>query len=216
MWLLYTSEFRLFYIIFLSLEWNETCVWADCVFAAVRHDGGPTRQKLLKPRAEVHRRSCRARRRTSPLLHTRAGPTSCAQTSRESGERRCHPPAHHPSPSARWSTKGKPRKSTSFSRKWRFSEPVTPCWACSCGESVTRYVDRAVWVHEWRKLHFLFLHFDRAQINDLSQVPVPVMLLPDDFKASTKIKVINHLFNKYCALLSLPYICFLRTAKIFL
>ncbi|XP_024126461.1 phosphatidylinositol 5-phosphate 4-kinase type-2 gamma [Oryzias melastigma] len=33
-------------------------------------------------------------------------------------------------------------------------------------------------------------------INDLSQVPVPVMLLPDDFKASTKIKVINHLFNK--------------------
>ncbi|KAF3689736.1 Phosphatidylinositol 5-phosphate 4-kinase type-2 gamma [Channa argus] len=33
-------------------------------------------------------------------------------------------------------------------------------------------------------------------INDLSQVPVPVMLLPDDFKASTKIKVNNHLFNK--------------------
>ncbi|XP_047439293.1 phosphatidylinositol 5-phosphate 4-kinase type-2 gamma-like isoform X2 [Mugil cephalus] len=33
-------------------------------------------------------------------------------------------------------------------------------------------------------------------MNDLSQVPVPVMLLPDDFKASTKIKVNNHLFNK--------------------
>ncbi|XP_034724540.1 phosphatidylinositol 5-phosphate 4-kinase type-2 gamma-like isoform X1 [Etheostoma cragini] len=33
-------------------------------------------------------------------------------------------------------------------------------------------------------------------INDLSQVPVPVMLLPDDFRASTKIKVSNHLFNK--------------------
>ncbi|XP_066528857.1 phosphatidylinositol 5-phosphate 4-kinase type-2 gamma [Hoplias malabaricus] len=33
-------------------------------------------------------------------------------------------------------------------------------------------------------------------INDLSQVPVPVMLLPDDFKASSKIKVNNHLFNK--------------------
>uniref|UniRef100_A0A7N8YFQ2 Phosphatidylinositol 5-phosphate 4-kinase type-2 gamma n=1 Tax=Mastacembelus armatus TaxID=205130 RepID=A0A7N8YFQ2_9TELE len=33
-------------------------------------------------------------------------------------------------------------------------------------------------------------------VNDLSQVPVPVMLLPDDFKASTKIKVSNHLFNK--------------------
>lgn len=40
---------------------------------------------------------------------------------------------------------------------------------------------------------------DYAQINDLSHVPVPVMLLPDDFKASTKIKVSNHLFNKYCA-----------------
>ncbi|XP_072521957.1 phosphatidylinositol 5-phosphate 4-kinase type-2 gamma [Salminus brasiliensis] len=33
-------------------------------------------------------------------------------------------------------------------------------------------------------------------VNDLSQVPVPVMLLPDDFKASCKIKVNNHLFNK--------------------
>lgn len=35
-----------------------------------------------------------------------------------------------------------------------------------------------------------------VQINDLNQVPVPVMLLPDDFKANTKIKVNNHLFNK--------------------
>ncbi|KAJ7999268.1 hypothetical protein DPEC_G00213670 [Dallia pectoralis] len=33
-------------------------------------------------------------------------------------------------------------------------------------------------------------------INDLVQVPLPVMLLPDDFKANTKIKVYNHLFNK--------------------
>uniref|UniRef100_A0AAZ3SJA9 Phosphatidylinositol 5-phosphate 4-kinase type-2 gamma n=1 Tax=Oncorhynchus tshawytscha TaxID=74940 RepID=A0AAZ3SJA9_ONCTS len=33
-------------------------------------------------------------------------------------------------------------------------------------------------------------------INDLNQVPVPVMLLPDDFKANTKIKVNNHFFNK--------------------
>lgn len=35
-----------------------------------------------------------------------------------------------------------------------------------------------------------------SQINDLNQVPVPVMLLPDDFKANSKIKVNNHLFNK--------------------
>lgn len=40
------------------------------------------------------------------------------------------------------------------------------------------------------------------QINDLNQVPVPVMLLPDDFKANTKIKVNNHLFNKYGAKIS--------------
>ncbi|XP_028654481.1 phosphatidylinositol 5-phosphate 4-kinase type-2 gamma [Erpetoichthys calabaricus] len=33
-------------------------------------------------------------------------------------------------------------------------------------------------------------------INELNQVPVPVMLLPDDFKANSKIKVNNHLFNK--------------------
>ncbi|XP_061688650.1 phosphatidylinositol 5-phosphate 4-kinase type-2 gamma-like [Syngnathoides biaculeatus] len=33
-------------------------------------------------------------------------------------------------------------------------------------------------------------------INDLCQVPVPVMLLPDDFRASTKVKVNHHLFNK--------------------
>uniref|UniRef100_H3BG96 Phosphatidylinositol 5-phosphate 4-kinase type-2 gamma n=1 Tax=Latimeria chalumnae TaxID=7897 RepID=H3BG96_LATCH len=33
-------------------------------------------------------------------------------------------------------------------------------------------------------------------IIELSQVPVPVILLPDDFKANAKIKVNNHLFNK--------------------
>lgn len=34
------------------------------------------------------------------------------------------------------------------------------------------------------------------QINELSHVTIPVMLLPDDFKAYSKIKVDNHLFNK--------------------
>ncbi|XP_061444904.1 phosphatidylinositol 5-phosphate 4-kinase type-2 beta isoform X1 [Rhineura floridana] len=33
-------------------------------------------------------------------------------------------------------------------------------------------------------------------INELSNVPIPVMLMPDDFKAYSKIKVDNHLFNK--------------------
>ncbi|ERE90576.1 phosphatidylinositol-5-phosphate 4-kinase type-2 gamma [Cricetulus griseus] len=36
----------------------------------------------------------------------------------------------------------------------------------------------------------------RDEINELSQVPPPVMLLPDDFKASSKIKVNNHLFHR--------------------
>ncbi|XP_057273002.1 phosphatidylinositol 5-phosphate 4-kinase type-2 gamma [Pezoporus wallicus] len=34
------------------------------------------------------------------------------------------------------------------------------------------------------------------QVSELSQVPPPVMLLPDDFRASSKIKVNNHLFNR--------------------
>uniref|UniRef100_UPI00358F8214 phosphatidylinositol 5-phosphate 4-kinase type-2 beta isoform X2 n=1 Tax=Myxine glutinosa TaxID=7769 RepID=UPI00358F8214 len=33
-------------------------------------------------------------------------------------------------------------------------------------------------------------------VNELSSVPPPVILLPDDFKASSKVKVDNHLFNK--------------------
>uniref|UniRef100_K7FGV5 Phosphatidylinositol 5-phosphate 4-kinase type-2 gamma n=1 Tax=Pelodiscus sinensis TaxID=13735 RepID=K7FGV5_PELSI len=33
-------------------------------------------------------------------------------------------------------------------------------------------------------------------IAELSQVPLPVMLLPDDFKANSKIKVNNHLFSR--------------------
>ncbi|KAG3269121.1 phosphatidylinositol 5-phosphate 4-kinase type-2 beta isoform X3 [Ictidomys tridecemlineatus] len=37
---------------------------------------------------------------------------------------------------------------------------------------------------------------DTEKINELSNVPVPVMLMPDDFKAYSKIKVDNHLFNK--------------------
>lgn len=48
--------------------------------------------------------------------------------------------------------------------------------------------------HYFALLGFFLLFI--LQINDLNQVPVPVMLLPDDFKANTKIKVQNHLFNK--------------------
>lgn len=40
-------------------------------------------------------------------------------------------------------------------------------------------------------------HLLALQINELSHVNIPVMLLPDDFRAFSKIKVDNHLFNKY-------------------
>ncbi|KAL8165073.1 UNVERIFIED_CONTAM: hypothetical protein K2H54_027053 [Gekko kuhli] len=36
----------------------------------------------------------------------------------------------------------------------------------------------------------------KEDINELSHVQIPVMLMPDDFKAYSKIKVDNHLFNK--------------------
>ncbi|PKU32040.1 phosphatidylinositol 5-phosphate 4-kinase type-2 hypothetical protein [Limosa lapponica baueri] len=40
-------------------------------------------------------------------------------------------------------------------------------------------------------------------INELSNVPVPVMLMPDDFKAYSKIKVDNHLFNNLLGIFQL-------------
>lgn len=40
------------------------------------------------------------------------------------------------------------------------------------------------------------VYFVFFQINELSHVQIPVMLMPDDFKAYSKIKVDNHLFNK--------------------
>lgn len=41
-----------------------------------------------------------------------------------------------------------------------------------------------------------FFFFFSSQINELSHVQIPIMLMPDDFKAYSKIKVDNHLFNK--------------------
>lgn len=117
---------------------------------------------------------------------------------------RCLLPTPPPTIWAPWRQRGRRRRNTLCSRKWRFSEPVTPCWASWCGESITRWV--CVLLYDFLSvalcvilLLFFFCNYlpsDHAQISDLSQVPVPVMLLPDDFKASTKIKVNNHLFNK--------------------
>lgn len=38
------------------------------------------------------------------------------------------------------------------------------------------------------------------QVSELMHVPPPALLLPDDFKAYSKIKVDNHAFNKYAKL----------------
>ncbi|XP_062893696.1 phosphatidylinositol 5-phosphate 4-kinase type-2 beta isoform X3 [Mobula hypostoma] len=48
-------------------------------------------------------------------------------------------------------------------------------------------------------VHHHVLRFEEGsipKINELSHVQIPVMLMPDDFKAFSKIKVDNHLFNK--------------------
>lgn len=42
-----------------------------------------------------------------------------------------------------------------------------------------------------------------VQVNQLTHVRIPVMLLPDDFKAYTKVKVDNLHFNKYVLTLSI-------------
>jgi len=44
---------------------------------------------------------------------------------------------------------------------------------------------------------------------------MPVMLLPDDFKANIKMKVNNHLFNKYDLSNTLCYKYFLKNRRFF-
>lgn len=53
--------------------------------------------------------------------------------------------------------------------------------------------------------YFICLSF---QINELMHVTIPVMLLPDDFRAYSKIKIDNHLFNKYVIFLSEVFAAF--------
>ena len=47
----------------------------------------------------------------------------------------------------------------------------------------------------------IFINF---QINELSHVNIPVMLLPDDFRAFSKLKVDNNHFNKWVQVITLP------------
>lgn len=61
--------------------------------------------------------------------------------------------------------------------------------------------------------HSLLVLVLASQINELSQVPPPVMLLPDDFKASSKIKVNNHLFHRYVGIPALFMSTFLEERR---
>lgn len=53
---------------------------------------------------------------------------------------------------------------------------------------------------------FYSTHICYFQINELMHVTIPVMLLPDDFRAYSKIKIDNHLFNKY-DVITFNYVC---------
>jgi len=50
------------------------------------------------------------------------------------------------------------------------------------------------WSSYWRVIVRLCVLL--FQISELNHVNLPVMLMPDDFKAFTKIRVDNHMFNK--------------------
>lgn len=64
-------------------------------------------------------------------------------------------------------------------------------WSMCCSYSADNIVPISLFLPVvWSIALFL------RQVNELSNVPVPVMLMPDDFKAYSKIKVDNHLFNK--------------------
>uniref|UniRef100_UPI00398EDA4F phosphatidylinositol 5-phosphate 4-kinase type-2 gamma-like n=1 Tax=Pristiophorus japonicus TaxID=55135 RepID=UPI00398EDA4F len=82
------------------------------------------------------------------------------------------------------------------------SAPVTATVTASASASKTKskkkhFVSQKVSVFRaGRPLFSVFMWGVNHSINELNHVPVPVMLLPDDFKANSKIKVNNHLFNK--------------------
>ncbi|XP_015684863.1 phosphatidylinositol 5-phosphate 4-kinase type-2 beta-like, partial [Protobothrops mucrosquamatus] len=84
----------------------------------------------------------------------------------------------------------------------RYHRSYTPRHQCNTPHGV---LPRAVTIKQkWASGHagshwtglLLLVPPLRGKINELSNVPVPVMLMPDDFKAYRKIKVDNHLFNK--------------------
>lgn len=72
---------------------------------------------------------------------------------------------------------------------FRANEPILSVFMWGINHTVIEFV-----LHTNSNLNFYVIIY--LQINELSHVNIPVMLLPDDFRAYSKIKVDNHLFNK--------------------
>ena len=55
---------------------------------------------------------------------------------------------------------------------------------------------REVSNHHFFTIFTSFVEADEKHFRELQHINVPVMLMPDDFRAFSKIKIDNHAFNK--------------------
>ena len=70
---------------------------------------------------------------------------------------------------------------------FRANEPILSVFMWGINHTVRRYIS-----YVYLLCYNLFI----LQIKELVHINIPVMLMPNDFKAYTKVKVDNHLFNK--------------------
>ena len=96
---------------------------------------------------------------------------------------------------AKTKTKKKFRAVSQKVKLFRSKDPLLSVfmWGVSHTVGSTLWLSSAVFSFVHGFLMALLFFF---QINELSGVNVPVMLMHDDFKAFSKVRVDNHLFNK--------------------
>ena len=70
---------------------------------------------------------------------------------------------------------------------FRANEPILSVFMWGINHTVRRYIN---------PYRLLSCNEFVLQIKELVHINIPVMLMPNDFKAYTKVKVDNHLFNK--------------------
>lgn len=73
---------------------------------------------------------------------------------------------------------------------FRANEPFLSVFMWGINHTVSRQQFKKITLFIYTKNDYYL------QINELMHVTIPVMLLPDDFRAYSKLKVDNHLFNK--------------------